>query len=1047
MLISTGSEDIEILVVQILVGKFKIRILNGYGPQETELRGKILSFWQQFEAEIIEAKENDCLVLIEVDANAKLGTSLIKNDMHSITENGIILRDILRRQNLTCLNGQQRCEGSVTRHRKTVHGDEKSTIDFIFVCDLLLPFFQHMIVDEKRENVLVKYAGLMGGRMKSESDHNPLFAEFNIKFRGKKQFIRREMFDFKSIDNLEKFKNFTEDNFDLKNWKRFESPQKSFKRFANTLNNTFHRCFKKIRIRSKTVNVQRQKDDISTKFRELADMEKVVSTSTSEADIATAKIKKGKIEYEIYELIAEKNAQIVAEQVASLDSMDGKFNQISMWKVKNKICPKTRDPPTAKKDNFGNIITAPFALKKLYLETYRSRLQHRKINERYQNIRDLKNELWEIRFQLLKEKPSSRWSLADLEKALKTLKNNQARDPNGMISEIFKPNNVGKDLKKAVLELMNLVLETLQIPEFMQLADISSIFKNKNSRMDLTNDRGIFLLSVLRKILDKMVYMEKYPYLDLAMSDSNIGARRHKNVRNHLFIVYGIITSVVKEGRGCVDIQIYDLVQAFDALWLQDCMNDMWDCLPESERDRKLALVYEANRTNLVAVNTPVGLTDRVNMPEIVQQGSGFGPIQCSVSIDKLGRQCTQGRKYMYRYKDKVDTVLLAMVDDLLGIAPCGLESIAMNTFINVHIEMKKLRFHTPGPDGKSKCHKIHVGKQNEFCPTLFVHETVMKSASNDTYLGDVISGDGSNKLNIASRVSKGLGKIAEIISMIDNISLGKHYFKIALLLRESIFLSSILTNSEVWYRVTKSEIEELEIVDRSLLKRILSVPNSTPTAALYLETGCIRIGTIVKARRVNYLHYLVKLQQSEMLSKFFYVQWYDSHPHDWTTQVKMDLLDLSLPNDLDEIRKKTTFSWKSLVRRKIREYEIKELISIQQTQNKSKLDKLKYVELQQQEYFTSLSVEQAKETFRFRTRMADFSENYKEGGQVKICPLCGHHDDTQTLSFICPKVRAKFDIMDEYEDIFKSKITPTLANTLTQIMNLRKLQKNNQVQ
>ena len=78
---------------------------------------------------------------------------------------------------------------------------------------------------------------------------------------------------------------------------------------------------------------------------------------------------------------------------------------------------------------------------------------------------------------------------------------------------------------------------------------------------------------------------------------------------------------------------------------------------------------------------------------------------------------------------------------------------------------------------------------------------------------------------------------------------------------------------------------------------------------------------------------------------------------------------------------------------------------------------------------------------------MADFSENYKEGGQVKLCPLCGHHDDTQTLSFICPKVGAKIEIMDEYEDIFKSKITPSLANTLTQIMKLRKLQKNNQVQ
>ena len=93
---------------------------------------------------------------------------------------------------------------------------------------------------------------------------------------------------------------------------------------------------------------------------------------------------------------------------------------------------------------------------------------------------------------------------------------------------------------------MNLVLETLQIPDQMKLADITSIFKNKNSRMDLANHRGIFLFSVLRKVLDKLIYNEKYPALDLAMSDSNIGARRNKNVRNHLFIVYGIINSVVK---------------------------------------------------------------------------------------------------------------------------------------------------------------------------------------------------------------------------------------------------------------------------------------------------------------------------------------------------------------------------------------------------------------------------------------------------------------------------------------------------------------------
>ena len=68
------------------------------------------------------------------------------------------------------------------------------------------------------------------------------------------------------------------------------------------------------------------------------------------------------------------------------------------------------------------------------------------MNDRYQNIKDLKTELWDLRFQSLKSKEAVLWTLEDLEKATKSLKNNQSRDPNGMISEIFKSNLAGKDL-------------------------------------------------------------------------------------------------------------------------------------------------------------------------------------------------------------------------------------------------------------------------------------------------------------------------------------------------------------------------------------------------------------------------------------------------------------------------------------------------------------------------------------------------------------------------------------------------------------------------
>ena len=82
-------------------------------------------------------------------------------------------------------------------------------------------------------------------------------------------------------------------------------------------------------------------------------------------------------------------------------------------------------------------------------------------------------------------------------------------------------------------------------------------------------------------------------------------------------------------------------MKAFDALWLDDCMNDIFDTLllPEANMNDKLSLLYESNKDNLVAMNTAVGLTERVNIPNIVQQGGTWGSMLCSNSVDTLRKK------------------------------------------------------------------------------------------------------------------------------------------------------------------------------------------------------------------------------------------------------------------------------------------------------------------------------------------------------------------------------------------------------------------------
>ena len=75
--------------------------------------------------------------------------------------------------------------------------------------------------------------------------------------------------------------------------------------------------------------------------------------------------------------------------------------------------------------------------------------------------------------------------------------------------------------------------------------------------------------------------------------------------------------------------------------------------------------------------------------------------------MDTIGKKCRDRGDLCYLYKNSVKVLPLAMVDDLMCISKCGINSIEMNAFMNIQIEMKNLRFHVPDKFGKSKCHKL----------------------------------------------------------------------------------------------------------------------------------------------------------------------------------------------------------------------------------------------------------------------------------------------------------------------------------------------------
>ena len=206
-------------------------------------------------------------------------------------------------------------------------------------------------------------------------------------------------------------------------------------------------------------------------------------------------------------------------------------------------------------------------------------------------------------------------------------------------------------------------------------------------------------------------------------------------------------------------------------------------------------------------------------------QGGVWGPLQCSVEVDRIGKECLENGKYLYKYKESVDIPPLAMIDDIIAISNCGIESIMLNSFINAKIKANKLEF------GPKKCHKIHVsnGKLNCECLLLKVQDSEMKETACEKYLGDKISGDGKNDTNIEDRCNKGLGIKSQTLGLLKEISLGINYFEIGLLLRDVNLINGMLFNSEAWYDVTTKQIEKLEKIDELYLRSLLEAHSKTP--------------------------------------------------------------------------------------------------------------------------------------------------------------------------------------------------------------------------
>ena len=441
-LVEEYDDELELLVVEIKLKGKQIRIISGYGPQETWVEEKRRPFFTALETEIERAMLAGKSLIVEMDANSKLGAKYIGKDPHGISQNGVILASIVERHQLVVVNGSTKCTGTITRRRVTKKRVEESVIDIVLVSSDMMENLVEMKVDEAKEHVLTKVTKTKKGLKIKESDHNTIVTEFNLKLDANEDNERFELYNLKNKECQEQFKAYTsntkilssifdsKDNLDILN-----------ARFKKKLDGCIATSFKKIRMSQK----EDDSEDLHEQMRNL-------KSKTDEKSKARLQ--------EILEKIAQdarKNFETVRLEINKIRTNENGMNSKKLWKMKKKLCPKIRPPPTAMLDAKGKLLTTDKEIEERALEVFEKRLEGNEIEDELKDVEADNNKLCELQLKLSKSVRTKPWGMEDLKEALKGLAKDKSRDADGYANELFALEVAGDDLLLAVFKLLNCI--------------------------------------------------------------------------------------------------------------------------------------------------------------------------------------------------------------------------------------------------------------------------------------------------------------------------------------------------------------------------------------------------------------------------------------------------------------------------------------------------------------------------------------------------------------------------------------------------------------
>jgi hypothetical protein len=556
--------------------------------------------------------------------------------------------------------------------------------------------------------------------------------------------------------------------------------------------------------------------------------------------------------------------------------------------------------------------------------------------------------------------------ICEIEKAIKSLKNNKASGIDQILNEHLKYSF--PKIKEMLLKLFNIIFTSGLVPSMWTIGTIIPIYKNKGDPKEPSNYRPITLLSCLGKLFTAILNnrLQKFADDSELLNKFQAGFRKGYSTVDNMFILNSLI-EFLKSKKKVLYCAFVDLKSAFDTVW----RNGLWSKLVLQNVNGNFLQIIKSiykNAKSCLKVNGVISDYFPSNIG--VRQGENLSPLLFSLYLNDLHdffvtQNQTNGIFCNTHTSDEsilmfVKLFILLYADDTVIIAESAQSlQYALDTYAQYCNNWKLMLNVT-----KTKILIFSRGRQQRYQFTYNNEQIEIVNEYN--YLGILFSRSGSfynAKKEIAKQATK---------TMYSLLKQSKHLC-LPIDTQIDLFMRTVkpvlLYGCEIW---GYGNVEIIERVQLKFLKIILNVKSSTPNSIVYGETGVKPLSIDIKQRMISFWCKLVNERKlsseiySIVLSNFKYL---NNHKFLWIEHVKNIFFECGLMN-IWESHEFNNSKWLTLtIKQKLSDIFINEWYSNIENQSKCRSYKLFKHNFGFEKYLIETDYRYLKHVIKFRTK------------------------------------------------------------------------------